>query len=241
MAALRLSRRTAELLVAAAAIVVLVLGGMAAWDRYKEWRGEKYVVTREDDGRAISRVVAAAFHGAASLKVGSLSGTVQGAARDTRAFGMLNSDRIIKAPFSIDYTVDVSRLDPAAMGWDAEKRRLTVTVPEVEVGAPNVDESRMTLSTTRGIIVTRAASEAMAKTLAQGTRAKVRAEGNRPEQLRKAKENARRALSRLLAAPLAAAGVRGVDIRIRFASDPVANDERWDTSRTIDEVLANRR
>jgi len=28
---------------------------------------------------------------------------------------------------------------------------------------------------------------------------------------------------------------------VRFADEPVANDERWDVSRSIDEVLANRR
>jgi hypothetical protein len=233
----RLSRRTTELLVAAAAIVVLVVGGLIAFDRYKEWRAEKYVVTRTDDGRAVSRVVAAAFRGASALKVGTVSGTVQGAASDSRLFGLLNSDRVVKAPFSVDYTVDVSRLDPAAMGWDAEKRRLTVTVPEVEVGQPNVDESRMTLSTTRGVIVTRSASEALAKAVAQGTRARVSAEANRPERILQAKANARRALSRLMAAPLTAAGVTGVDVRIRFASDPVPNDQRWDESRRIPDVL----
>ena len=232
-----MSTRLRDTLIAAAALVALVVGGLVAWDRYKEWRGEKYVVTRTDDGRAVSQVVSAAFRGTSALKAGTLTGTVQGAASDRRAFGLLNSDRIVKAPFSVDYTVDVSRLDPAAMGWDADKRRLTVTVPEVEVGRPNVDESRMTLSTTRGLIVTRAASEAMAQTLAQGTRAKVSAEANRPERLLQAKENARRALSRLLKAPLAAAGVRGVDVRIRFASDPLPNTERWDTTRRIDDVL----
>lgn len=236
-----LTRRTTELLVAAAALVALALGGAIAWDRYKEWRAEKYVVTRGDDGRAASRVVAAAFRGTAALKVGTVSGTVQGAASDSRAFGLLNSDRVIKAPFSVDYTVDVSRLDPASMGWDAATRRLTVTIPEVEVGRPNVDESRMTLSSTRGVFVTRAASEALARALAQGTRAKASAEANRPERILQAKANARRALSRLLAAPLTASGVRGVDVRIRFASDPVPNDARWDTSRRIDEVLRERR
>ena len=232
-----MSLRLRDTLIAAAALVALVIGALIAWDRYKEWRGEKYVVTRGEDGRAVSQVVSAAFRGVSALKVGPLSGTVQGAASDRRAFGLLNSDRVVKAPFQVDYTVDVSRLDPAAMGWDADKRRLTVTVPEIEVGRPNVDESRMTLSTTRGLIVTRAASEAMAQTLAQGTRAKVATEANRPERILQAKENARRALSRLLKAPLAAAGVRGVDVRIRFASDPLPNSERWDTTRRTDEVL----
>lgn len=236
-----MNTRLRDTLIGLAALVALVLGGLIAWDRYKEWRGEKYVVTRTDDGRAVSQVVSAAFRGASALKVGTLSGTVQGAASDRRAFGLLASDRVIKAPFSVDYTVDVSRLDPAAMGWDADERRLTVTIPEIEVSRPNVDESRMTLSTTRGLIVTRAASEAMAQTLAAGTRAKVAAEANRPERILQAKENARRALSRLLKAPLAAAGVKGVDVRIRFASDPLPNSERWDTTRRIDEVLGDAR
>jgi len=40
--------------------------------------------------------------------------------------------------------------------------------------------------------------------------------------------------------PLRAVGV-DAKVVVRFTDEPVANDERWDVSRSIDEVLANRR
>lgn len=227
------------IVIAAIAIVAAVVIGLIGYQRYSEWRGEKYVVTREDDGRAISRVVAAAFSTASALKVGGLSGTVQGVASDQRLFGLLQSDRIVKAPFTVDYFVDLSHLGRRDMAWDPRARALTVTVPDVTVGKPNVDEANATLVTTRGVFVTRGASEALQRAISVAATSTAAKAARQPERLDAARRSARSALQRLMEAPLDAAGYDDVSVRIRFPFDPAPADERWDVTKPIDRVLAN--
>lgn len=213
----------------------LVFGAQLAWRRYSE----RYTVERADDGAAISRIVAARFAGASALKVGSLSGIVQATASDVRGFGLLHSDKVVKAPFSVDYFIDVSRLGQSDLAWNAASRTLVVEVPDVIVGAANVDESARTLSETRGLFVTRDAADRMAQVVSQRAQTISAAEARKPERLALARGNARTALSRLLGAPLVAAGYRDVRIILAFPWEGRRSPEQWDRSRNLDQVRAN--
>lgn len=224
-----------QVILAIAAIALVGFVTKLAYDRYDE----AYVVERRDDGQAVTQVVRATFSRAATLKVGSLNGTVQSTATDTRGFGMLTSDRVLKAPFSVDYFVDVSRLGAGAYRWDAATRTLTVDVPEVTAGRANVDEGAITLSQTRGLFVTRDAADKLARATSAGAQRSAQAEAQKPERMAAARENARRALASLLGAPLAAAGYDDVRVVVSFPFERPGSTERWDQSRSVEEVLAN--
>lgn len=233
----RLNQRAALSIALLAALVIgaLVLAKIA-YDRYDE----SYVVERRDDGQAVSEVVRATFAKASALKVGSLSGTVQSTATDTRGFGMLTSDRVMKAPFSVDYFVDVSRLSGRDYRWDEATRTLTIAAPDVTVGKVNVDEAAQTLAQTRGLFVTRKAGEELARRTSIGAQRTAQVEAQKPERIMAARENARAALRNLLGGPLQAAGLGDVKVVVTFPYDRRGPSEQWDTSRSVEDVLANR-
>lgn len=234
------ARRPARTALALLAIMfgigLVVFGGQYAWHRYSE----RYTVERDNDGAAITRIVAARFTGASALKVGALSGIVQATASDVRGFGMLHSDKVVKAPFSVDYFIDVSRLGQGDLSWNPQSRTLVVAVPDVIVGKANVDEAARTVSETRGLFVTRDAADRMAQVVSQRARAASATEAAKPANLALARQNARTALGNLLTAPLATAGFGDVRVVLTFPWEGGRSAEQWDRSRNLNDVAANR-
>lgn len=226
----------AQIVVAILVIIGAVFAGKLAWDKYTE----QYAITREADGRAITRIVSAKFAGASAIKVGALTGTVQATASDTRGFGMFTSDKVVKAPFSVDYFVDMSKLRADAYSWDADRRVLTIEAPEIVPAVPNIDWSAQTANRTRGVFVTRDAADQLARKATVNARRAAVAEGVKPEHMAAARENARRVLSDLASAPIAATGERDIRVVVRFPFDARGPSEQMDRSRALEEVLGNR-
>lgn len=222
-------------LVAAAAIAVLALVAWIAWDRVAETR----LTTLPDDGGSpVTQIVTAKLAGASALKVAELSGTVQATASDTRGLGMLRSDQTVKMPYSVGYFVDLSRLDASDMQWNAETRTLIVDAPDVSAAPANTDEGRRTLVETSGVFVTREAAETLSQRTSARATAVAEREAKSPERMAQARELARSAIARMLAQPLAAAGLDGARIVVTFPPDRAAqNGERWDVSRSPDQVM----
>ncbi|SOB87355.1 Protein of unknown function [Sphingomonas guangdongensis] len=224
--------------IALALLLLAAFGGKALYDRYTQ----DYVVTRApDDGRAVTQVIRATFARASALKVGTLNGSVQATASDRRFAGLLTADRVIKAPFSVDYFIDVSRLEERDFRYDPATRTLVVDVPDVTVGGANVDEARRTLSQTRGLFVTRGAFEQLSQRVSAAAQASAAAEANKPERIAQARDYARQALRALLETPLTAAGVTDARVLVTFPHERRGPAERWDMSRTPEQVLANSR
>jgi hypothetical protein len=218
--------------------VALTLGAVLIYQRYTE----EYVVTREEDGTAVTRLITARLSGASALKVAELSGTIQSTATDVRAMGMLKSNQVIKMPFTVDYFVEVGGIGSSKLSWSEETRTLVVDAPDVTVAKPNVDEAARSLVRTQGMFVTREAGEALARRTSQAAQTKAQAEARSPERMAQAREKARTALANLLGAPLASAGLGNVRVLVTFPNERRARDnERWDVTAPIDEVLANRR
>jgi Protein of unknown function (DUF4230) len=198
-----------------------------------------YAVEREDR-IALSKVVTATFGKASALKIGTLTGTVQATAADARLGGLLQSDSVMQAPYSVDYSVDLSRLSLADYQWDAGNRVLTIRAPEPMAGVPSVDEARMQV-TRRGVFITRDAFDAMGRTLSTRATTLAAEKANSPEMIARARENARIELARLLKQPLAAAGLVKVTVAVRFPGDGEKLNERWDESRSLAEIFAGKR
>lgn len=221
--------------VALSLLIVAAFVGKALYDKVSD----NYVVERKEDGSAVTKVVRATFSRASSLKVGSLSGNVQATASDSRLGGMLTSDRVVKAPFTVDYFVDVSRLREGDYRYDPDTRTLVIDAPDVSVGAVNVDEARRTLSETRGIFVSRDAMDTLSQRTSSAAQASAEAEAKKPERIAQARDNARRALAQLLAGPLEAAGVADPRIVVTFPYERGSRQD-WDRTKTVEQVLGNR-
>ena len=219
-------------LAVAFAIVVATVAGYRWWN-------DRHVVATDDSGLAVARVVAATLHTSADLRVSRLTGTVQATGATSRLWGWLTSSRVVKAPFAVDYFVDVRRLDPGDFRFDPGGRVLFVEVPDVVPGEPNVDHSRVTLDQTTGVYVSRDAMSELQRKVAATASGVVAEKARDPENMRKARENGRAAIAQLFGGALAAAGLP-VRIEVRYAGEPRPDDgERWDVSRSLEEVLGN--
>ncbi|WP_292682060.1 DUF4230 domain-containing protein [Novosphingobium sp.] len=141
------------------------------------------------------------------------------AADDERLLGMLKSRQIAVIPARIDYAVDFSKLERERLAWDEAAQRLTITLPPVEPGRPNLDEARAQYLR-EGVWITTAAQ-------AQLTRANTRlAERQAAEQARSpvllglARDAARNAVRQNLTIPLQIAGYDRVSVEVRFDGEP---------------------
>ncbi|CCW19464.1 hypothetical protein EBBID32_38310 [Sphingobium indicum BiD32] len=224
--------------VAAALVLLFVAGAMwLGWQRYDR----DYVVAVEEDGSAVTKVIAAKIAGVSSLKVSELNGTIQSSAQDVRGFGLLKSDQVVKMPFSVDYFVDVSGLDAGDLEWNEQTRTLIVNAPDVMPGKPNVDESRRTLVQTNGLFVTRQASEALSRRVSAHAQSRALATARSPERMAQARDYGRAAIGKLMTAPLNAAGYGDARVIVTFPPERKGrNREQWDVTTPINEVLANR-
>ena len=212
-------------------MVALIVGYRTYTERYR-------VSTGPTDDVAVSQVVRETFSGASDLRVASLSGTVQGVASDARALGLLNSTRVMKAPFTVDYFVDLSRMGPSDFLWNEATKTLTVHPPDVRVGKANIDEARTFIDKTEGIFVTRDAMAAMHRQASSRAGQVAYASATKPERLDQARAQARRDLQRLVGAPLGAAGLGKVTVEVVFPGEGTRSSDRWDVSRSIPEVIA---
>ena len=224
-------------IVALLVILGVIAAGLAV--AYRSYTERYTVETEGRDGLAVARVVRATLTDASELKVSTLRGTVQSVASDSRGFGMINSNRVMKAPFEVDYFVDLSGLGPADFRWDEASRTLLVRAPDVRIGKVNVDESRTYLDRTTGIFVTRAAMAEMQRRASAGAERVANTEAAKPERIVAAKRNARAALSALFRMPLSVAGLGDVSVEVEFVGDARRTGERWDVSRSLQEVLTN--
>lgn len=213
--------------------------GVGTWAGYR-WYAERYTVTADADGVAKARVVTAALYGRSDLRVSQLTGVVQGVGQTSRLWGWLPSTQVIKAPFEVDYFVGLARLRPADFALSDDNRRLVVYVPDVQPGRPNIDLARTSLNDVRGVFVSRGAMIELGSKAA-GSAQRVAGERARsPENMAKARDHARGAIERLFGGALRAAGLHA-QVEVRFASERQGPTERWDVSRSIEEVLANAR
>jgi hypothetical protein len=235
----QLTTPTIRLLIAAALLAVIGYVGFLAYTRYTE----DYVVTppAEPGAPPVTQIISARLSGMSSLKVAELSGTIQASASDVRGFGWLRSNQVVKMPYSVDYFVDVSRIGPGDVEWNADTRTLVIDAPDVTVARANTDEGRRTLVQTKGMFVTREAGEELSRRTSQAASAKAREEALSPERLAQAREMARRSVARLMGAPLGSLGYGDARVIVTFPPDRGVRDgERWDESRRIEDVLANR-
>jgi Protein of unknown function (DUF4230) len=175
-----------------------------------------------------------------ALKVGTVSGDVLSSSNTTTFFGTLPVIQRSRAPYSVDYFVDLSKLAVANYRWNAKTRTMSIDVPDVTIAAPNIDGAKAAI-VQQGVYISRGAGIILQQQAAERANAAARKTANDPKYIAQARANARAAIAQLATAPLNAARLGTVKVAVRFPIDPKPDavaQEVWDRSTPVAEILA---
>jgi len=141
----------------------------------------------------------------------------------TSRFG-LSAKRTLILPGDVRYELDLSKLQPKDVSWDASSHTLQVRLPEVEIAGPDVDLTSAQEYGEGGVLTALTNAD---ETLDQANRAKavsdLRKQASAAVPMRLAHEAARQAVERSFAMPLVAAGFKDAKVVARFPTE--GNDE----------------
>lgn len=219
-------------------IAALVIGAGIWWSakRAEDRRVEEELA----QAQGIVRVLSATFSNKAALKVGEVRGTLDVTTVDPGAVPFLRSSQKSTIPYSVGYTLDLSQVGADDYRWEPQQRTLTIRVPLVAPEPPNVDEANRSVAGTSGVFVTRGASTNLARRASQLATAKAGEVAKEPANLAAAQKNAEKVVADLARVPLESAGLGPINVRVVTPASGVRDDERWDVSRSIEQVLADR-
>jgi hypothetical protein len=195
---------------------------------------------QEVERSSIDQLVVALRQNRNRLEVHRLSGTVTTNREVRGGIGdILRGELTVRQPWSVSYFTNMAELGLDDYAWDEATRTLTVRAPPVRPDPPNIDESRQVVAQD-GFLITLTMQNQLRQGVAQGARSQATTEANKPENIAAATQAANDAITRNLQQPLAAAGLTNVRIVVRAPAEGTRNGERWDVSRSIEEVLRER-
>ncbi len=151
------------------------------------------------------------------------------------------TEKTLIMPGMVRYEVDMGKLTQSDVAWDGTSKTLSVRLPAVEADGPQVDLNAVREYGSGGVLTT--FTDAEKRLDAANRRAgqiELIRQAREPAMIKLARDATRRAVERSFAMPLRAAGIDAT-VAVRFADDPTANTERWDTSRSLQDVLGSRR
>lgn len=137
------------------------------------------------------------------------------ASNDERFFGAIKSRQVAVIPARVSYTLDLSEMDRSRMSWDGPSETLTVTLPEIEVGKPNLDEARAQYLR-EGIWISREAQDKLTRDNTRLAERIALEQAENPVLIGLAKNAAKDAIRQNLAIPLDVAGFGDVTVNVRF-------------------------
>ena len=213
-------------------LVLAALAGLFLYQREQK-RQEEYQTSL-----GLARVLSATFEKQSKFNFGEVRGALDVTTLDPGMFKFLRSAQKVTLPYSVAYQLDLGDLDTSDYRWDAGRRALLVTIPDVVPTRPNIDETRRRTLATDGVFVTREAFDNLNRRAAVLATRTANAEANKPEHLNAARANAKAAVARLLEAPLSVAGLGDVRVEVAFPFEGGRAGEHWDVSPSIAEVLA---
>lgn len=214
--------------------LILLVAGVIIYRQNSQLKYE-----RNDTGVLSSRVLSAVFTATSELKVATLSGVVFARAKGCSLRCWVPNGQETRSPYSVDYFVRLQGLPASAFRWDASGRVMSVDLPEIIIGKPNIDISRAQTKQS-GAWISRDSGIAMQKQAARYLTTGAAEKAKTAEYLAQAREAARSEIERFLTSPLAAAGLPNVKVAVRFpgeAKPAGLPSEQWDRSRSIAEVL----
>lgn len=153
--------------------------------------------------------------------------------------GILSASKTLIMPGLVRYEVDLAKMGPRDLRWDAAGKTLTVTVPPVEVVGPQVDLNGIKEYDSGGVLMrlTDVESE-LDKANRRAAQAELLKQARGPLPMKLAQDATRRAVERSFALPLRAAGL-DARVVVRFAGEP-EDGERVDGSRSLEDVYSGK-
>lgn len=152
-----------------------------------------------------------------------------------------SAERTTIMPGIVRYEVDLGQLQQRDVAWDAATKTLAVRLPAVTVTAPAIDLDAIRSYGSGGVLMTLTdARETLDAANRRAGQAELVRQARAAPMMTLAKDATRRAVERSFAMPLRAAGIDAT-VAVRFADDPVRDGERWDVSRSLEQVIGNAR
>lgn len=160
-----------------------------------------------------------------------------------RLGGLVSTERTLILPGNVRYEVDLSRLQPKDVVWNARSETLEVRIPDIEIAGPEVDLNAAREYGSGGVLATLTNVETQ---LDSANRARAVADLRKQAQaevpMRLARDSARQAIERSFAMPLKAAGFENAKVVARFAGEEGARDPSYlDLSTPYNEAIAEAR
>ena len=194
------------------AIVALVVGLALGALMVSQWRGD-----RETDVTSIAQANLEAVQAQNRLTAFAARFTVA-VTSEAQRLG-LSARKTMIVPGLVRYELDWAKVQPSDLTWDAATRRLSVTLPPVEISEPAVDLARIQEYEDGRLLMALGNAE---RTLDAANRAKLREallkEARAPTLVKLARDATRAAVERTFELPLTAAGV-DADVVVRFRDE----------------------
>ena len=153
----------------------------------------------------------------------------------------LQAQRTIIMPGTVRYELDLAALQPSDMVWDEGSKTLAISLPPLEISAPEIDLGEVREYGGGGLLTALTDAE---KTLDSVNRKQGQAElvrqARQPMPMRLAMDSAKRAVERSFAMPLKAAGV-DAKVAVRFRSEGSRDpSQQLDRSTRIEDAVKER-
>ncbi|MFN3864346.1 MAG: DUF4230 domain-containing protein [Erythrobacter sp.] len=129
----------------------------------------------------------------------------------------LERSQLVIIPAMVEYRIEFSGIAPSDMTWDKQVQTLTVSLPDLRISRPNLDEARAR-AFTDGLWVSRGDAEALARKNSQIAERRALEYAKDKEILAIARNAAREAVRQNLAIPLQVAGFDRAQVEVRFAN-----------------------
>ncbi len=210
--------------------VLAIIAAIGVW-----WANDRADRAERQLGLDAARTLSETFAKARDLRVATLSGEVIARGNDPGFANVLPTTMTVRYPYSIDYFVDLRRIDGSAYRWDAVNRTMTVRLPDVVPARPNVDAGGGERIATTGVFMSRDAAQRLNAQVAARATLRAAESGKKRVHLDRARASAREAMQGLVATPLRAAGLGAVDVVVRFPWEPDGKGAAvsWDESTAL--------
>ena len=158
--------------------------------------------------------------------------------RQERLGGLISNERTLILPGDVRYELDLAKLGPEDVQWDASTSTLSVSLPEIEIAGPEVDLASAREYGENGVLsaVTNA-DEALDRNNRARAVADLRKQAGAAVPMRLAREAGRQAVERSFALPLEAAGFDNAKVVARYPTEGSRVTEPLDHSRAYNDVL----
>ena len=158
--------------------------------------------------------------------------------RQERLGGLMTSERTLILPGDVRYELDLAKLGPEDVQWDASSNTLAVTLPEIEIAGPEVDLAAAREYGENGVIsVITNADQALDRNNRGRAVTDLRKQAGAAVPMRLAREAGRQAVERSFALPLQAAGFDNAKVVARYPTEGSPVTEPLDRSRAYNDVL----